>query len=117
LYAEGACAWQARQFTVPAAAWDALLPLPPAQRHYRSVWAAYRLGRCSAEDKASLAKATFEQAHRLAAEGFAGSQHVAEARVGWEAQALACRRSYAAALFLYVQQFQRGDPTAERPCN
>ena len=90
LYLRGAEAYHAAQYDVAQAAWKALLALPEAKRHYRSVWAAYMLGRsevaASGEGRpAEAARAYFQKARELAAQGFDDPQGLAAASYGWEA--------------------------------
>ncbi len=44
-YLQGSMAWYSQQTNDARVAWEALLNLPAAGRHYRSTWAAYMLGR------------------------------------------------------------------------
>ena len=112
LYARGAAAWHAGQKDVAIAAWRALLALPPRERHYRSVWAAYMIGRAYVDAQPDEARAMCELTRQLAREGFADSQGLAISSLGWQARALLRQNDCAGALCLYVAQYRVGVPSA-----
>ncbi len=127
-YFQGVLAWYNGQPDTARACWADLLALPPAERHYRSTWAAYMLGRAWTDEArrvrdgdgpdASLANATTKavnysrQVRSLAGEGFPDPLGLAEASLGWEAKAGLLSQNYAAALNLYLTQQSLGDDTA-----
>lgn len=112
LYARGARAWAAGDETEAQNAWRELLALPEKERFYRTVWAAYMLGRAACNKQPSLAREAFQQARRAAETGYADSQHLAEASWGWEARTHLQENNYAEALRIYFACFQRGDSTS-----
>lgn len=97
LYQRGAQAYAAQNFASARTAWKALLALPAEQRHFRSVWAAYMLGRTEIAAAESgkeagmkpdeTAPAHFAQTRELAAAGFDDPLGLASASYGWEARA------------------------------
>ena len=112
LYAKGARAWHAGDTAAAVQAWQTLLQLSPAQRHYRSVWAAFMLGRAAELSHPAEAKAFWRQTRALAEAGFADRQQLARASLGSEARLDLHTGGAAAALQLYWQQFEQGDPQA-----
>lgn len=92
--------------------WETLLKRPAAERHFKSVWAAYMLGRAQQEEEPDRAIEYFQQARSLAAEGYADSTGLAAASIGWEARAHLCQRRLAKAIELYLEQAAAGDDSA-----
>jgi hypothetical protein len=112
LYSRGANAWIAGNSAEAVRSWRELLALPAKDRHYRTVWAAYMLGRALYVSDADSARGAFQLAREAGAHGFPDSQGLAVASLGWEARSYLVHASYRDALRLYFQQFQMGDPTA-----
>ncbi|HWB02237.1 MAG TPA: hypothetical protein VG796_04370 [Verrucomicrobiales bacterium] len=96
-----------------AAAWQKLLTRPKEQRHYRSVWAAFMLGK-HALAKTEYAEAVkwFEQCRALAREGFADSLGLAADSIGWQGRAELLAEHYPQAARLYLTQLALGDESA-----
>jgi hypothetical protein len=114
LYLRGAQAWHGQKFKAARAGWAKLLALPADQRRYRSTWAMYMAARLDAarkEDKNALAE--FRQVRLLAKKGFVDSLGLAVTSLGEEAACRARRKEWAAAMHLYLKQWQEGDPTAK----
>ena len=88
-----------------------LLALPPQERCWRSVWAAFRLGRMIQEDHPEEAIGWFRKVRELAAEGFADSLGMAEASVGWEARAAMDAGRFVDAIHLYLEDWALGRDT------
>lgn len=90
-YHRGAQAYRDGMFKEAAAAWEALLKRPKEERHYRSVWAAYMLGKLTTwrggEDLQDTAVSNewFRQTRLLAREGFADPLGLAADSYSWEA--------------------------------
>ncbi len=112
LYAEGARAWHAGDIAAAVQAWQTLLQLPSPKRHYRSVRAAFMLGRAAELSNSAEAKAFWHQTRSLAEAGFADSQRLARESLGSEARLDLHSGGAAVALRLYWQQFEQGDPQA-----
>jgi hypothetical protein len=110
LYLRGSAAYHRRQFEGARYWWNRLLDLPPEHRKYRSVWAAYMIGRTYAfstePGDAQLAIEWMARARFFAAHGFADSQNLARASLGWQARGHLDRRQYERAFELY---FALGD--------
>jgi hypothetical protein len=74
-YLQGAIAFHCGQITEARTAWEKLLARPAADRHFRSIWAAYMLGRMAAWDAATdeakcvEAKRWLQRVRTLAQEG------------------------------------------------
>ena len=92
--------------------WERVLELPPAQRHYKSVAAAFMLGKSWAQEDPDTAAGYFQQVRALAKSGFADSTGLAAASLGEEARLDLARKQFAPAIDLYLEQFATGDPTA-----
>lgn len=112
LYAQGAKAWHEGRTDDALAAWEELLRLPEAERQFRTVWAAYMIGRATCDAAPERALAAFALARTARGHGFVDSQELADACLGWEARARLRQKDYVAAVRLYFQQFSQGDPTA-----
>lgn len=96
------------------AKWTKLLDRPAAERHYRSVWAAFMLGKCLMldEKKRTTAITWFEKCRGFAKEGFADSTGLAADSYGWQARAEYDAGNPRAAARHYLQQLVLGDRSA-----
>jgi tetratricopeptide (TPR) repeat protein len=94
------------------AAWKGLLARPAGDRHFRSTWAAFMLGKSQLTDNPDLARKWFAETRQLAGAGFADSLGLAESSLGWEAKAGLSTGNFSAAMKLYLQQMSAGDATA-----
>ncbi|MGC4016356.1 MAG: hypothetical protein QM755_17810 [Luteolibacter sp.] len=96
------------------AAWEKLLQRPADQRHYRSVWAAYMLGKTCMKDEKTRndAIAWFVKCRQLAREGFADSLFLAADSYGWQARAEYDAGNHPASARHYLQQLALGDTSA-----
>jgi len=112
IYERGALAYHSGKLAAARGCWEAVLALPPAQRHYRSTWAAYMLGRSYVPDDPKKAITYLQQARTLAAAGFADALGLSATSLGWEAQAALRQGRYEAAVELLLEQREAGDPTA-----
>jgi tetratricopeptide (TPR) repeat protein len=92
--------------------WLRLLARPAHERHYRSTWAGYMIGRTLQEENPGEAAEWFTRVRQLAAEGYADSLGLAVTSLGWEAQTELARKHYQQAFELYTEQAAAGDPTA-----
>lgn len=113
LYAEGAAFYHLGDFKRAAALWQTLLDLPPEQRHYRSVWAAYMLGKAALHLDTASAIPYFDQARALNAEGFSDQALLGTDSLGWQAQAEALMGEYRVSILHFMEQF-RTAPWADR---
>jgi hypothetical protein len=112
LYARGANAWISGNPGEAVTAWRELLALPERDRRYRTVWAAYMLGRALYVSDPRAARDAFHLAREAAARGFPDSQRLSTAGLGWEARSYLVKAAYDEALRLYLRQFQVGDAAA-----
>lgn len=115
LYAEGAAFYHLGDFKRAATLWQALLDLPPEQRHYRSVWAAYMLGKATLHLDTASAIPYFNLAQALNAEGFSDRALLGTDSLGWQAQAEALMGEYRASILHYMEQFRRVPWADRRP--
>lgn len=113
-YHRGAYAFRrgAAHYEEARAAWEALLARPKEQRHYRSVWAAFMLGKLELKLKKPGAIQRFQQARQLAREGFVDSLGLAADSYGWEARGELRQGHAETAAKLYLTQLALGDDSA-----
>lgn len=96
---------------MPADPLRQLLELPAGERCWRSVWAAFRLGRTLQGDHPDEAIVWFRKVRELAADGFSDSLGMAEASVGWEARAAMDAGRFVDAIHLYLEHWALGRDT------
>ncbi len=114
-YLEGALAWRNPAVTDPGAgreAWERLLALPRAERHFKSIWAAFMLGRSWEKEDLNKAAQYFRQVRDLARQGFADSAGLAAASLGLEARIGLHQQKFERAIELYLEQWATGDVSA-----
>jgi len=113
-YHRGASHFAHKNLPEAKAAWEKLLQRPAEERHYRSVWAAYMLGKtCMLDEKTRKeAVAWFEKCRQFAREGFADSEGLAADSYGWQARAEYDAGDYPASARHYLQQLALGDTSA-----
>ena len=112
-YHRGADLFHDKKFDEARKVWEALLELPKEQRHYRSTWAAFMLGKIALDAKNSGESAKrFQQTRQLAGDGFSDSIGLASSSFGWEARAALDRNDLPAAARLYLQGLAGGDLTS-----
>ena len=92
--------------------WDRVLELPPAQRHYKSTWAAFMLGKSWEKEAPDKAVLYFRQVRELARQGYADTLGLAAASLGLEAQVYLNQSNYEDEIEMYLEQMASGDPTA-----
>jgi hypothetical protein len=116
LYFQGVIVWHKQDGWRCREAWENILALPPTERHYKSTWAAYMLGKNFESETNDWAdtEATnrFEQVCSLAKSGFVDSLGLAVASLGSEAKINLRHKNYERAIELYLQQFADGDDSA-----
>ena len=93
-------------------AWLALLDRPAAERHYRTVWAAFMLGKLAIDTGDPEAAAWFEKTRQFAAQGFADSLGMAADSYGWEGRADWKQGHPEKAAPMYLTQLALGDVSA-----
>ena len=113
-YHRGALAFRKGEahFAEARAAWEALLKRPKDGRHYRTVWAAFMLGKLALAAKDPEAVKWFRQTRELAKDGFADSLGLAADSYGWEARSELKQGHDEAAAKLYLTQLALGDESA-----
>jgi len=112
-YFRGSIAWHQGDFETARSAWNALLTRPAAERHFKSTWAAFMLGKSWEETHPSRAFSFYQMVRSLAKDGFADNLGLAAASLGWEARLVLRQKKYAPAIDLYLEQAASGDPTAD----
>jgi hypothetical protein len=102
-YFRGSIAWNKGDHATASYEWRELLARPPAERQFKSTWAAYMLGRLSLTDEPEHAIKYFQQVRLLAESGFTDSTGLAAASIGWEARAHFAQQRFVKAIELYCQ--------------
>jgi hypothetical protein len=110
-YFRGSIAMKKGEAASAAREWEALLKRPAAERHFKSVWAAYMLGRLQRDEEQAIEY--YQQARSLAVAGFSDSTGLAAASLGWEALAHFGQGRLIKAIELYMEQLAAGDNSAE----
>jgi hypothetical protein len=111
-YHRGARAFRQKHFEAAQAAWEELLRRPENERHYRTVWATFMLGKLALERKDPAAVTYFQQTRRLAQAGFADGLGLAADSYGWEARSELKQGHLEKAAQLYLTQLALGDKSA-----
>lgn len=93
-------------------AWEDLLKRPAAERHYRSVWAAFMLGKLALKQGSPEAVKWFQMTRQLAKDGFADSLGMAADSYGWEGRSEWKQGHPDKAAPLYLNQLALGDESA-----
>jgi len=112
---DGAVAWHNPTLADRSMArepWERLLARPEAERKFKSLWAAYMLGKSWEGKDRQRAAGYFRRVRELAAQGFADSSGLAAASLGLEARLHYRGADYVTAIALYLEQLATGDPTA-----
>jgi len=102
----------AKQWEEARKAWEGLLNRPASERHYRSVWAAYMLGKVALKKGDPKAVKWFQLTRDLARQGFADSLGLAADSYGWEARGELEQNHPEKAAPLYLTQLALGDESA-----
>jgi hypothetical protein len=108
LYLEGAIAFRQGDQATARDRWEDVLDLPADERRFRSVWAAYMLGRSWAGHDRGMARLWFQKARELAAAGDRDTLGLAIASFGEEAKTHLDEDHHLEALQLYVAQAAHG---------
>jgi len=112
-YHKGAAAYLNQQWDEARAAWENLLKRPEQDRHYRTVWAAFMLGKVSLKEKDfPMATQWFQRTRELAKAGFSDSLGLAAESYGWEGRAEWKQDHPEKAAALFMNQLALGDASA-----
>jgi hypothetical protein len=112
-YHKGAAAYLNQKWDEARAAWENLLKRPEQDRHYRTVWAAFMLGKVSLKEKDfPTASQWFQRTRELAKAGFADSLGLAAESYGWEGRAEWKQDHPERAAPLFMNQLALGDASA-----
>lgn len=112
-YHKGAAAYLDNQWDEARTSWENLLKRPETDRHYRTVWAAFMLGKTAlkAEDYPAAAQ-WFQKTRELAKAGFSDSMGLAAESYGWEGRAEWKQDHPEKAAPLFLTQLALGDSSA-----
>lgn len=108
LYLRGAQAWHERATNAARSAWETILSLPPAQRRFKSTWAAYMLGRSWHDQDPERATQWYQTTRTFTRSGLIDSASLAVASLGWEGQLKLRTNDLGPALRLYLDQYAAG---------
>jgi hypothetical protein len=112
-YHKGAAAYLNQQWDEARTAWENLLKRPEQDRHYRTIWAAFMLGKVSLKEKDfPAATQWFQRTRELAKAGFADSSGLAAESYGWEGRAEWKQEHPEKAAPLFLNQLALGDASA-----
>jgi hypothetical protein len=112
-YHKGAAAYLNQQWNEARAAWENLLKRPEQDRHYRTVWAAFMLGKVSLKEKDfPTATQWFQRTRELVKAGFSDSLGLAAESYGWEGRAEWKQDHPEKAAALFMNQLALGDASA-----
>jgi hypothetical protein len=112
-YHKGAAAYLNQQWNEARVAWENLLKRPEQDRHYRTVWAAFMLGKVSLKEKDfPTAAQWFQRTRELAKAGFSDSLGLAAESYGWEGRAEWKQEHPEKAAPLFLTQLALGDASA-----
>ena len=111
-YHKGARAFREKHYDAAQSAWEQLLRRPEKERHYRTIWATFMLGKLALEQKNPGAAVFFQKTRALAKEGFADALGLAADSYGWEARSELRQGHLEKAAQLYLTQLALGDASA-----
>jgi hypothetical protein len=112
-YHRGAGAFLNKNWDEARKAWEDLLKRPEQDRHYRTVWAAFMLGKLGLKtNDFQSASQWFERTREFAKAGFADSLGLAAESYGWQGRAEWKQEHPEKAAPLFLTQLALGDPSA-----
>jgi hypothetical protein len=112
-YHRGAHAFQNKQWDEARTAWENLLKRPEQDRHYRTVWAAFMLGKLALKtEDYPTASQWFQRTREFAKAGFGDSLGLAADSYGWEGRGEWKQDHPEKAAPLFLTQFALGDFSA-----
>jgi len=111
-YHRGAMAYRQHKWDDAQKEWEALLKRPPEERHYRTVWAAFMLGKAALKKGDPEAVKWFQTTRGLAKAGFADSLGLAADSYGWEGRSEWKQNHPEKAARLFLTQLALGDESA-----
>jgi hypothetical protein len=113
-YHRGAMAFQLgkEHWAEARQAWENLLKRSPQDRHYRTVWATYMLGKLALKSGEPDAAKWFQQTRELAKADFVDSLGMAADSYGWEGRSEWKQNHPEKAAALFLTQLAMGDDSA-----
>jgi tetratricopeptide (TPR) repeat protein len=115
LYLRGAFKYYLGEWGQARAYWQELLQLPPDQRHYRSTWAAFMIGKSQLSSDPAGSVESFQMVRSLAGDGFADSLGLASSSFVWEARSEKSLGRFTDAIESYIRLYRAGDESALTP--
>lgn len=112
-YLQGSVAWFSLQTNEARVNWQELIHRPAGERHYRSTWAAYMLGKSWMREDPETAIGYFEQVRLLKLHGYPDALGLAAASLGDEARVLLNEKRFPEAIQLYIAQYATGQELAD----
>jgi hypothetical protein len=95
-----------------AKAWHQLLQRPEAERHYRTIWALFMLGKIAVKSGDAEAVTWFRKTRETAGAGFADSLGMAADSYGWQGRSEWKQNHPEKAAALFLTQLALGDTSA-----
>ncbi len=92
--------------------WQQLLQRPESERHYRTVWALFMLGKIAVKNGDPEAVSLFQKTREAAKSGFADSLGMAADSYGWEGRSEWKQSQPDKAAALFLNQLAMGDTSA-----
>ncbi|MBI2435837.1 MAG: hypothetical protein HYV26_23525, partial [Candidatus Hydrogenedentes bacterium] len=86
-YFRGAAAYHNADYAGAIPHFEAVLALPEPERHFKSTWAAFMLGKSWTQEEPARAGQYFEQVRILAEQGYRDPLGLAPESLGWQARA------------------------------
>jgi len=111
-YHRGALAYREGKWDEAQKEWEALLQRPAEERHYRTVWAAFMLGKAALKKADPQAVKWFQDTRDFAKTGFADSLGMAADSYGWEGRSQWKQGHPEKAAPLFLTQLALGDDSA-----
>src|ERR1700756_4292621 len=111
-YHKGAFAYKLGKWQEARTAWETLLKRPVEERHYRSVWAAFMLGKAALKMGDPQAVKWFQTAREFAKSGFVDSLGLAADSYGWEGRSEWKQNHPSKAAELFLTELALGDDGA-----
>jgi tetratricopeptide (TPR) repeat protein len=111
-YFAGSIAWHNGRTNEARTEWQSVLSLPKEKRRYRSVWAAFMLGRSWVDEDPARCALYLGKVRALVSSGMPDSLGLAAASYGWEARSLLSAKRHAKAIEGYIRALGAHDPAA-----
>ncbi len=101
-YARGVAAYESQNSEEAIVQWGALLAMPKEERPYKTIWAAFMLGKACLDKDPKRSVDCFKKVPELAGEGFEDSLGLSEISLPWQAHAETLAGQYVEAIHHYA---------------